>query len=164
MTDDDVLSGPERQLWTAIKRLSDSALSAVVKDLEAATALSGADFGILTRLEDLGAGNLAQADLLTALGWEKSRLSHQLARMEVRDLIVRRPMTGRGVMVCILPNGRTRIAAARPVHARSVREHVLQHISAAEGQILIDILARMDATATEAAPLKNSSRAGLKEE
>jgi hypothetical protein len=36
----------------------------------------GADFGILSRLEDFGKEKLIQQDLAASLGWHKTRLSH----------------------------------------------------------------------------------------
>ena len=143
----DVLSDDEQATWLAVKRLSGQALAAVSRDIEAATGLSGADFGILARLEDLGAGRLAQATLLASLEWEKSRLSHQLTRMEVRHLTERDRSDARSVMVRMLPFGRERIALARPVHALAVRRHILRHTTPDEARILTRIVQRLTTAA-----------------
>jgi len=135
---DDLLSPREHELWRAIKKLGEFALSAVGNEIEAATGLSGADFGVLSRLEDLGGGRLGQKELALSLGWDKSRLSHHLTRMEGRRLLRRDPLTsGRGMTIGILSSGRRAIAVARPVHAIAVRKHILQFISPAEGQALL---------------------------
>lgn len=139
----DRLSADERATWEAVKRLSGAALSTVGGHIEAATGFSAADFAILTRLEDLGGGSLAQAALLMSLAWEKSRLSHQLTRMAARGLIERERSDGRGVLVHLSASGRDRIAAARPVHAEAVRTNVLRHIAPDEARALAAIVDRL---------------------
>jgi DNA-binding MarR family transcriptional regulator len=121
------------------------ALGIVGAEIETATGLSGADFSILTRLEDMGDGAILQHELAKALGWHKSRLSHQLTRMEGRALLRRDvPGSGQGVLVAILPAGREVIMAARPVHAAAVRKHILGYLSPTEARVLVGVVARMD--------------------
>ena len=139
----DRLTPDECAAWEAIKRLSGQALAAVGRDIEAATGLSGADFGILTRIADLGAGCLSQADLLASLQWEKSRLSHQLTRMEARRLVARERSGRRDVTIHLLACGREQAARARPIHAQSVRRHVLRHIDAEDARVLARIVDRL---------------------
>jgi DNA-binding MarR family transcriptional regulator len=117
---DQLLHGEEARLWHAWKKAADTVRARVAEQLDAATGLSDPDFGILTRLEDLGAGELRQNGLAASMGWHRSRLSHQLSRMEQRGLVARSDVPG-GVLVSITQLGRERIAAARPVHARAVR-------------------------------------------
>ncbi len=57
------------------KALERHAVAAVGRDIEAATGLFGADFGILTRISDLARDSLSQAALLTLLGWKRSPVS-----------------------------------------------------------------------------------------
>lgn len=138
------LNSEERATWLAVKRLSGHALAAVGRDIEAATGLSGADFGILTRLDDLGEGSLSQAALLTSLEWEKSRLSHQITRMEARQLVKRTRTENRSVTVQLLPEGRRRVNMARPIHAEAVRRYILQHINVGEARMLVTIVGRLE--------------------
>lgn len=139
-----LLSAQELELWHAVKQLGERALSAVGSALEATTGLSGADFGVLSRLEDLGRGSLPQKELRTSLGWDKSRLSHQLTRMEARGLLARKPGgDGRAIVVELLATGRRAITAARPVHAEAVREHLLRHIQGPEAAALLSVSQRI---------------------
>jgi len=117
---DQLLDGDEARLWHAWKKAAEMVRMRVAEQLDAATGLSDPDFGILTRLEDLGGGELRQNELASSMGWHRSRLSHQLTRMEQRGLVARSDVPG-GVLVGITPRGRERAAAARPVHARAVR-------------------------------------------
>lgn len=136
-TADKPLSVRERAVWHAIKKLSEVAYSVIAREIEVETGLSGADFGVLSRLEDLGSGRLGQKELTDSLEWDKSRLSHHLTRMEARGLLRREQAEGRGVDVAILPGGRRAISAARPVHARAVRKHILQFVGPAHASALL---------------------------
>ncbi|HEV2199962.1 MAG TPA: MarR family winged helix-turn-helix transcriptional regulator [Bryobacteraceae bacterium] len=110
----------------------------VERAIASASGLSGADYGILSRLEDLGQGSLTQQVLLASLGWNKARLSHQLTRMEARKLLRRHhPDSERHVTITILASGRKAISGARPAHAGAVREHVLRHIRPEEEEIIL---------------------------
>ena len=53
--------------------------------------LSGADYEVLALLSDHDGDQMPSHELRNALGWEKSRLSHQLRRMQKDGLITREP-------------------------------------------------------------------------
>ncbi len=135
----EVLSQEERQLWHAWKKASERVREAVAEDIRSATGLSDPDFGILTRLIDLGGGQLRQSELSASMGWHRSRLSHQLTRMEQRGLVTRNRIDG-GVHVSITPSGRELAAAARPVHATAVREHLTDRVSDVNYEALLQLL------------------------
>lgn len=80
----------ELALWQALKKIS--ATTASVMRSEIGPGVSGADFSILSRIEELGNEGevLAQSDLLKSLGWDKSRLSHHLTRMQERSRKIHR--------------------------------------------------------------------------
>ncbi|KQO60068.1 hypothetical protein ASF23_15375 [Curtobacterium sp. Leaf261] len=133
------MTDAERQLWHAWKTASERVREHVAEDIRAATGLSDPDFGILTRLVDLGGGVLRQNELGASMGWHRSRLSHQLTRMEGRGLVARATVDG-GVEVAITTSGRALVATARPVHASSVREHLLAHIAGRDAESLRRLL------------------------
>ena len=70
--------------------------------------LSGADYEVLAVLSALDGDRMPSHELRNALGWEKTRLSHQVRRMQTDGLISREPNPGdaRSTMVCLLPAGR----------------------------------------------------------
>ncbi len=78
------LSARELKIWHAFKHLEEDVLSRVGRDLAEASDLSGPEFGVLSRLVDLGEGELRQQKLAASLRWDKSRLCHQLTRMPER--------------------------------------------------------------------------------
>lgn len=122
---DDPLSKDEVKLWHAWKLAGEAVMSAVERDIADGSGLSGPDFGVLSRLADLGDGELRQQDLAESMRWTKSRLSHQLTRMEGRGLTTRRPADAKGVIVGMTAKGKKALAAARPIHAKSIRQHLL---------------------------------------
>jgi DNA-binding MarR family transcriptional regulator len=131
------LTDRERQVWHAVKILSEVAYSVIARELEAHAGITSTEFAVLTRVEDLGGGRMTQKALTAALDWDKTRVSHQLSRMESKRLLVRRPLAeGRGVEVEIRSEGRALVAAARPVHARAVRAHILRFVSPEAGTAL----------------------------
>lgn len=68
------------ELWAAWKGASEAVRAAVGADITAATGLSDPDFGVLTRLTDLGDGTLRQSELAKSMGWHRSRLSGKPGR------------------------------------------------------------------------------------
>lgn len=96
--------------------------------------LSGADYEVLALLSDHDGDRMPSHQLRNALGWEKSRLSHQLRGMEKGGLISREPnpADARSTMVCLLPVGRTAIEKAAPGHVADVRRVFLDLLTPAE--------------------------------
>jgi DNA-binding MarR family transcriptional regulator len=81
-------------------------------------------------------------DLCNTLGWEKSRVSHQVRRMQKDGLICREPNPddARSTMVCLLPAGRAAIEKAAPGHVEDVRRNFIDLLTPAE----LDMLAALN--------------------
>lgn len=73
--------------------------------------------------------------------WSSSRLSHHVARMQERGLVLREDCDsdGRGAVVALTPEGWRTIRAAAPVHVDSVRRHLIDLLSPQE----VDTLGRI---------------------
>lgn len=123
------LTRRELGLWHAWQTVSEGVLSRVAHDVMEATGLSAADYGVLSRLIELGNGQLRQRELATALGWDKSRISHQLTRMQERNLLTRSKTAETGSRVALTPHGREAFERARPIHAEAVRRHLLERLT-----------------------------------
>src|ERR1700759_5625874 len=104
--------------------------------------LSGADYEVLAVLSALEGGRMPARDLRNALGWEKSRASHQLPRMQKDGLISREPNTddARSTLVRLLPAGRAAIDKAAPRHVQDVRRNFIDLLTPAE----LDTLATLN--------------------
>jgi DNA-binding MarR family transcriptional regulator len=139
------LSLEEIKTWHTFKQAGEIIFGLVVRDVAAATGLSAGDYGVLSRLVDLGGGTLRQIHLAKSMRWDKARLSHHLTRMQERGLIEREHVSGKEVFVKITQQGKTELADARPAHASSVRRHLLDRLSQEETKVLSKILTRLGA-------------------
>ncbi|QWW72347.1 MarR family winged helix-turn-helix transcriptional regulator [Rhizobium sp. WYJ-E13] len=131
----------ELALWQALKKIS--ATTASVMRGEIGPGVSGADFSVLSRIEELGEQGqvLAQSDLMKSLGWDKSRLSHQLTRMQERGLIERR-RNGREAEVVLREAGRALLASARPKQVAIVKNYLSQ-LTEAEAEAMEALAAKL---------------------
>ena len=123
------LSPRELRVWHAFLVMGEDVLSRVGRDIAQATGLSGPEFGLLSRLSAIGKGEMRQQALARVMTWDKSRLSHQLTRMQQRGLVERRYANGNTVLVVLTKRGREKLEAARPIHAESVRRNLLSRLT-----------------------------------
>ena len=144
------LSTEQQQAWRAFIRLHQKLTARLGSDLQEQSGLSGADFEILVALTDVPQGRLRFQELAAAIDWERSRLSHQVARMTKRGLVAREECAedGRGAFVAITDHGRDVIEEAAPKHVATVRRLVIDAVSADEltalGQLSERILEHID--------------------
>lgn len=136
------LTEQEQRLWHAWKIAAEKVRAHVADDIKTGAGLSDQDFGILTRLVELGSGELRQNDLGALLQWDRTRLSHQLTRMESRGLLSRSAVDG-GVLLRVTDEGARLVRVARPIHAAAVREHLLRHIEDVDRAALLGTLEQL---------------------
>ena len=144
------LTEREQLAWRAMLAMWTRLNAQLAREMAADSDLSMADFSVLVALTDTCAGRTRAFSLADALQWEKSRLSHQLARMEKRGLIERTECAedGRGQIVGVTAAGRAAIEAAAPAHVAAVRRLFLDALSDEQVEALTEIaraaLARID--------------------
>ncbi len=144
------LTEPEQRLWRQWLRVNAALPATLHRALQADSGLSLPDFEVLVHLSERSARRLRVNDLARALGWEKSRLSHHLTRMERRGLLRRQECLddGRGAFVVLTTEGRDAIEQAAPGHVQAVRRLVLDPLTRAEtdalAQALEKILVRLE--------------------
>jgi DNA-binding MarR family transcriptional regulator len=104
--------------------------------------LSGSDYEVLAALSALDGDRMPAHALCNTLRWEKSRLSHQMRRMQKDGLISREPNPddARSTLVCLLPAGRAAIEKAAPGHVTDVRRNFIDLFTPAE----LDMLATLN--------------------
>ncbi|MEJ1090438.1 MarR family winged helix-turn-helix transcriptional regulator [Microbacterium istanbulense] len=116
--------------WDSYQRMRARLSARIARELTAASGLSEADYEILGALthEDRP---VRPVTLGQCLGWEKSRLSHQLRRMEQRALIVRTSCVedGRGQEVTLSAAGRDAYRTAKTAYDDAVCRYVTQRLS-----------------------------------
>ncbi|GAA4890045.1 MarR family transcriptional regulator [Actinomycetospora straminea] len=117
--------------------------------LQADAGLSFADFDVLVALSERD-GPLRVQELADGLQWEKSRLSHHLARMQKRGLVERQdcPDDARGAFIVLSADGRRAIEQAAPAHVEAVRSLVFDGLDdrqvEAWAAISDEVLARVE--------------------
>lgn len=123
MTDSPWLDDRSQQMWRRWLHVTSRLPGAIGAQLQADSGLSQADFAVLVQLSEAPQERSRIAELADTLQWERSRLSHQLTRMEKRGLIRREECAqdGRGAFAVLTTDGRERIEQAAPGHARLVR-------------------------------------------
>ncbi|GAA0633782.1 MarR family transcriptional regulator [Sporichthya brevicatena] len=146
------LTDREQVAWRAMIAMWTRLNAQLAREMAANSELSMADFSVLVALTDTCAGRTRAFSLAEALQWEKSRLSHQLARMEKRGLIERTECAedGRGQIVGVTAAGRRAIEAAAPPHVAAVRRLFLDALTPDQLETMTEIakaaLLRIDGT------------------
>lgn len=140
MTQPRWLTDDEARAWRALRTFGSPLAAALNRQLMGDSALSMADYEVLVVLTESDGGVLRAGDLGRATGWEKSRLSHHIKRMEARRLVERQDCVtdGRGLLVAITDRGRTAIADAAPGHVRAVREYIIDVLTPAQLAVLAE--------------------------
>ncbi len=135
------LNADQQRAWRHWLLLSTRLPAALNRQLQADSDLSLADFDVLVQLSETADGRVRARDLGSALGWEKSRLSHHVRRMEARGLVSRADATddARGSTVCLTGAGRAAIEAAAPAHVHTVRELFFADLTPAQLQVLTEL-------------------------
>lgn len=151
MTDTPWLDREQQRIWRAFLRMQAELGAQLGRQLQEDSALSLTDFQVLVQLTDVPEGQIRILELARGLQWEKSRLSHQLSRMEKRGLIARHqcPRDGRSTFIALTPAGRQAIEAAAPEHVRTVRRLLVDALTPEQlstlGDIADRVLARIEA-------------------
>ncbi|WP_158893547.1 MarR family winged helix-turn-helix transcriptional regulator [Amycolatopsis anabasis] len=123
MTKEPWLDETEQRAWRAYLSMKKRLTTHLVRKLQREFDLSSQDYEILVSLSEAPGRRMRAVELGRATEWEKSRLSHQLSRMERRGLICREPVPGvRYPEVVLTDQGFAAISEAAPVHAAAVRE------------------------------------------
>jgi DNA-binding MarR family transcriptional regulator len=135
------LDAREDRAWGAFIHAHDQIEARLSRRLQE-SGLTGADYTVLAALSAHDGDRMPAHALCGALGWEKSRLSHQLRRMEKDGLISREPNPddARSTMVCLLSVGRAAIEKAAPEHVADVRRNFIDLFTPAE----LDTLATLN--------------------
>ena len=124
------LSPDEQQAWRATVRLSQLLMSQLDRDLNA-HGLSRHDYEILVELSEAPDQRLRMTELADATSQSRSRLSHQITRMEHRGLVRRDDCEGdkRGTFAVLTAEGRNAIERVAPHHVENVRRHYVDRLS-----------------------------------
>ncbi len=126
------LTADQQRIWRNYLALTGRLQAEMNRQLQSRCGLSLSDYEVLVVLSERGA--LRVLELAAELGWEQSRLSHQLARMRARGLITRQDSAQdrRGATVDITARGGDALATAAPDHVALVRSVLFESPTAAQ--------------------------------
>jgi DNA-binding MarR family transcriptional regulator len=126
------LNAREQTVWRGYLTMTGRLQAAMNRQLQQECGLSLADYDVLVALEE--APGCRMNDLGEHLGWEQSRVSHQLRRMRDRGLVDRHNADDdrRAAVIELTEHGRTALATAAPAHVELVRTVVFEGMTAAQ--------------------------------
>src|SRR5215471_4887085 len=125
------LTDDEQHAWRAYIRLAKMLMRQLDRDLHP-FGLSTNDYEILVELSEAPGNRLRMTELADLTAQSRSRLSHQITRMEAKALVRREGCDGdkRGTFAVITPHGMATIERVAPSHVDSVRRHFIDQICA----------------------------------
>ncbi len=135
------LTETEERAWRSLQLMQMRLTALLARDLSTHSGLSYQDYAVLVALTDRPDGRMRLFQLGNQLGWEKSRLSHQVSRMVQRGLVEKMKCGSdrRGAFVSVTCAGRREIGAAAPSHLEAVRRLFVDRLTPAQLACLSEI-------------------------
>ncbi|GAA3383709.1 MarR family winged helix-turn-helix transcriptional regulator [Cryptosporangium minutisporangium] len=140
----------ELRTWREFVETTEALRTVLAARLSSDTGLSPGDYVVLLALSEAEGARLRSSELAAAVGWERSRLSHHLGRMERRGLIRREdcPTDSRGAEIVLDAAGAAAFRAATVPHLGAVRELFVDALTpeqlAAAGEIAAALRKHLD--------------------
>lgn len=139
------LDDDEMRAWRSYvvgKALLDARLN---RDLQEEHHLTLADYELLVRLSEAASGRARMSTLAEQVASSKSRISHQVGRMEKAGLVRREECAsdGRGVFAVLTDHGLEVLRSAAPTHVRGVRDNLVDLLSESERSVLAEVFERV---------------------
>lgn len=128
------LSDGEQRAWRAWIASSQLLLDRLSRDIQEQHGLTMADYEILVRLSESADHRVRMSELADQTLASRSRLSHQIDRMEKRGFVSREQCADdkRGQFAVLTESGWQTLVAAAPDHVESVRTHLVDVLTPAE--------------------------------
>ena len=141
----------ELWIWRDFIETTDVLRSRIASRLQSDSALSPGDYAVLLALTEAPEQQMRSSELAAHIGWERSRLSHHLGRMERRGLIRRQECATdpRGAEVHLTAAGAEAFRGSTVPHLRAIRELFVDALTPeqllAAGEIAAALRAHLDA-------------------
>ncbi|MFN0090771.1 MAG: MarR family winged helix-turn-helix transcriptional regulator [Acidimicrobiales bacterium] len=131
----------EDRAWRGFLQMRTELVGRLARQLVRDCGLTEAEYQILVAVSEAPGRRIRSRDLCRALDWERSRLSHQITRMEQRGAVGRAPCEGdaRGFDVVLTADGLAAIEAAAPLHLQAVRHCFADILTPEQLDVLGDI-------------------------
>jgi DNA-binding MarR family transcriptional regulator len=134
MNDAAGVSPDEWQLWRSFRTMHRQLDAALERQLQRDAEISAADYGVLMTLFEAAGRQLRPNEIGEKLVWEKSRVSHQVSRMQKRGLVERRECDddARGTLVGLTAEGTRAVLGSMREHANSLRKYFFDVLDPAQ--------------------------------
>ncbi len=132
------LSADEQQSWRSFITAWTLLNNQLNLDLQSQHGLTIADYEILVRLSETPGRRMRMSELAEVTLASRSRLSHQVGRLEATGLVARAECAEdrRGSFAVLTDAGWQALANSAPTHVTGVRTHVLDVLSKSEFKAL----------------------------
>jgi DNA-binding MarR family transcriptional regulator len=129
--------------WRAFIETSELVKNVVAAQLQAKSELSSGDYVVMLALFEHPNRCMRSSQLADHIGWERSRLSHHLGRMERRGLVTRETSVddSRGAVIALTDLGARLFRKASPFHLHTIYDAFVaaltdEQLRAVEGAML----------------------------
>ncbi|WP_449278817.1 MarR family winged helix-turn-helix transcriptional regulator [Leucobacter sp. GX24907] len=147
-------SPEELRIWRSYIETSELLRRVMSGRMQHASDISWADYSVLLALSEAEERTMRASELADEIGWDRSRLSHHLGRMEKRALIRRGRCAedSRGSLVSLTDAGLQQFRRGSIPHLRDIRELFVDSLApeqlAALGEAVDALRLRFDASQT----------------
>ncbi|MEV1142609.1 MarR family winged helix-turn-helix transcriptional regulator [Micromonospora sp. NPDC049799] len=138
------------RIWRDFIETAEALRSELSSRLQSESSLSPGDYVVLLALSEAEGRRMRSSELAAGIGWERSRLSHHLGRMERRALVRREECAAdsRGAEVVLATTGAEAFGDATVPHLRAVRELFVDALTpdelVAAGEVAAALRAHLD--------------------
>jgi DNA-binding MarR family transcriptional regulator len=139
------LDDQESHTWRSFHAMQSDLSTALERQLSQESGLSSADYELLVVLSETEGHRLRARELRNQVSWDRSRLAHQVRRMEQRGLLRRTECEtdARGTMVELTEDGLRAIQNAAPGHLAAVRRYFVDLLTPEELVMLGEVSQRV---------------------
>ena len=131
----------DSKAWRAFHKIGTSLLPHLGRQVTNHSGISSAEYVVLVALSELLVPSVNLNRLATGLGWEISRMSHQISRMEDAGLVkkTKNPQDSRCFDVSITAKGRKIADAAIPLQSKEINHCFSEVLTQTQMKSLIEI-------------------------
>ncbi len=131
----------DSKAWRAFHKIGTSLLPHLGRQVSNHSGISGAEYVVLVALSELPVPAVNLNRLATGLGWEISRMSHQVSRMDEAGLVkkTKNLEDSRCFDVSITAKGRKIAEAAIPLQSQEINHCFSEVLTQAQMKSLIEI-------------------------
>jgi len=131
----------DSKAWRAFHKIGTSLLPHLGRQITIHSGISGTEYVVLVALSELTVPSVNLNRLAQGLGWEISRMSHQISRMEETGFVKKSRNTddSRCFDVSITAKGRKMAEAAIPLQSKEINHCFSEVLTQAQMKSLIEI-------------------------